>query len=1016
VAAAALAFAATPQGASPQDTPPDVATRQADTAATVTLTEGARSPAYAPDGRLAVSVRGDLWVLPVAGGEALRVTEGASWDRSPSWTHDGGALVFSSDRADGNVDLWRVAVGPVGAAGAPERLTVHPEPDSDPSVGPAGAIVFVRGRFGSADLWVRAPSGDEARLTDEVGAEVEPAISPDGARLAFVRIRDGDRRLRVASLAATELKDERDAGGSLEAAWPTWSPDGNRIVFGVAPGGGFRQAAESPDTGLFVTDGAAGWVQQISPRSGAPAWVPDGGSIAVAAVDAADAGYNGDPDRLGDHAAGDSFTGTTGALWRVRVPSWPGTGEDSIALRAVLPRAVFNADAFDRVWDRVARLYFGDGIHDTTAGGAGGAPGSVEGAPDSDRQGPPGTVGDASSGPLRGEAAAQALRRWESVRAAHRPGALAATSTEQLERALHALLEERPTLRPELEGRAGVSSAHPLASAAGAEILAAGGNVVDAAIAVSFALGVVEPDASGMGGYGEMVLWLDGMDEPVAIEFMTRVPEHAGLDNAALDDLPPDGPMLALVPGPVAGMGLAFDRYGSGRVSWSQILEPAIRLADHGFVLDDGFTTTLDREREAFASWESSRKLFFDAEGEPLNAGDTLRNPDLAWTLRELANHGWQAFYTGEPAKRLVEDLRRHGHPVTMHDMARYFAKERAPVVTTYRGHTIYSGPPPVTGGAILAAKLNLLELAPAGSSITGDAAKLHAMIEAWRLQPSTSGRIADPDSWPVDITAFESKDTARARWRCFDPERASREDPCEPRPASSPQRGDSGAAVTVSPADHEAAVGVLGSAAAWWRDDPGEPARATGTTAFAVADAQGNLVAVTQTLGTWGGNFYVTPGLGFLYNDKMRSHGTDPGRYNARIPYARTGTVIAPTLVFRGTGADRRPLLAVGAAGNAWITSAVYQAVVGVIDHDMSPQEVLEMPRFLPSGGGGVSLEAGFAPETIRRLETMGHRFNRISLLGELRMGYGAAVLIGDGRVRVGGDPRRGGGVAVVR
>ena len=327
-------------------------------------------------------------------------------------------------------------------------------------------------------------------------------------------------------------------------------------------------------------------------------------------------------------------------------------------------------------------------------------------------------------------------------------------------------------------------------------------------------------------------------------------------------------------------------------------------------------------------------------------------------------------------------------------DMARYFAKERTPVKATYRGHTIYSGPPPVTGGVVLAAKLNLLELAPRGGAMVQDAAKLHAMIEAWKLQPSTAGRIADPDSWPTDIRPFESKDTARVRWQCFDPARASSPAACERR-AATEQRDDDGT---------EPALGATSS-----EQDDATPRRATGTTAFAVADADGNMVAVTQTLGTWGGNFYVTPGLGFLYNDKMRSHGTDPDRYNARIPYARTGTVIAPTLVFRGTDDDRVPLMAVGAAGNAWITSAVYQSVVGVIDDGLTAQQALELPRFLP-GGGAITIEAGFSPSAIRRLEQMGHRFNRISLDGEVRMGYGAAVVIRDGRVDVGADPRRSG------
>jgi gamma-glutamyltranspeptidase len=916
----------------------------------VLLTEGARSPAYAGDGRLAISLRGDLWLIPPGGGDAIRVTDGPAWDRAPAWSTDGRWLVFASDRADGNLDVWRVAVDARGVAGSPERLTTSAAADDEPSPAAGGDIIFVRGSFASADLWLRRADGSETRLTTEAGAELSPAVDAAGGRVAYIAVRDGTRTLRVARLDGTVLRDDVTLHEGRSAAHPSFSPDGSRIVLTVSG---------RDDAGTFVTDVAGTWLLRASPIAGHATWAPDGAALAIANVDNPDAGYNGDPDRVGDRSAGDVHARAGGTLRRVRVPTWPDSEPDTIPLLARIPHRDYNADAFDRVWTRVARTYF-----DTMAAAR--------------------AAGDG----------ARALAEWTAARERHRPRALAATSQPQLEDALHALLAERPHLRAAREGRAGVSSAHPLATAAGVEILEAGGNVVDAAIAVSFALGVVEPDASGIGGYGEMVLSLETMAEPIAIEFMTRVPEHAGLDNAALDDLPPDGPLLALVPGPVAGMGLAFERYGSGRVTWAQILAPAIRIAEHGFVLDDAFPTTLAREREAFARYESSRTLFFGVDGEPLRAGDTLRNPDLAWTLREIAQDGWRAFYTGAPAERLVNDLRKYGHPITMQDMARYFAKERTPVKTTYRGHTIYSGPPPVTGGVVLAAKLNLLELAPRGGAMVQDAAKLHAMIEAWKLQPSTAGRIADPDSWPTDIRPFESKDTARVRWQCFDPARASSPAACERR-AATEQRDDDGT---------EPALGATSS-----EQDDATPRRATGTTAFAVADADGNMVAVTQTLGTWGGNFYVTPGLGFLYNDKMRSHGTDPDRYNARIPYARTGTVIAPTLVFRGTDDDRVPLMAVGAAGNAWITSAVYQAVVGVIDDGLTAQQALELPRFLP-GGGAITIEAGFSPSAIRRLEQMGHRFNRISLDGEVRMGYGAAVVIRDGRVDVGADPRRSG------
>jgi gamma-glutamyltranspeptidase len=190
-------------------------------------------------------------------------------------------------------------------------------------------------------------------------------------------------------------------------------------------------------------------------------------------------------------------------------------------------------------------------------------------------------------------------------------------------------------------------------------------------------------------------------------------------------------------------------------------------------------------------------------------------------------------------------------------------------------------------------------------------------------------------------------------------------------------------------------------------------------------------VVSVTQTLGTWGGNFYVSPGLGFLYNDKLTSYGTDPNSYGARIPFARHGSTLAPTIVFRGNGSERRPILAVGAAGNQWITSAVYQTLVGVVDFGLGPQQALELPRFIPSGRGAgagtgavtgtsrqltVDIEDGFSPDVIARLRAMGYEFNRISVRGELRMGYGAAVVIGNGVVTAGADPRRAGTAGAIK
>ena len=942
---------------------------------------GVRSPAYSEDGRLAVSIAGSLWVLEPDddGGwaSARQVTFGPAWDRDPAWTPDGTALVFSSDRA-GGIDLWRVELATSGEDAPVVRLTTSREHDLDPHVGPDGAIVFARGLGGDADLWVLGVDGTERRLTEESGAEREPAWSPDGGRIAYVAMRGSASELRVMHV---------DGAGTAaivtgrQARRPVWSPDGARLAYAVT----------GQDGATWVVDADGGSSQTAAAMAGAPAWSPDGQWLLLASLDGGDGGYNGDPDRLGERLAGD-IIGASGGLHRVPAPVPP-----PAAVTVTLPvvddaeaRAGRNVAAYDRVWTRVARLYYGlaDG---------------------------PGL--DAEPGAAEGEG----LAAWRRVGLKHRDGAVRAADDAGVEDAIGAMLAERPVGQGAV-GRAGVSSAHPLASEAGAEILALGGNVVDAAVAVSFALSVVEPDASGIGGYGEMLIHREGMAQPTAIEFSTRLPAGATLDNPVIDALPRSGAAVAIVPGTVAGMELAWRQYGSGDVPWARLVEPAIRLAEDGYPISDGFATTLRRERLRFEGSPGAMALFFP-DGEPLATGDTLRNPDQGWTLRQIAEHGADAFYRGEVARRMAAALGAGGNLMTLEDLANYTAVERRPVHTTYRGNDVFSGPPPITGGVQLAGRLNLLELAEPGTSITQDAATLHALIEAWKLQPGTGGRVGDPDIWPVDLTPFESKDTAAARWRCFDPRQASppgagsREDCGRPDGRTSPERG----------APAASAPGVDGMASspdgAPWQAATTSPeeclmydrdCQGTGTTAFVVADADGNVVSVTQTLGTWGGNFHVTPGLGFLYNDKLRSYGGNPDAVNSRRPGARTTTIITPTIVFRGSGPARRAWFGVGAAGNAWISAAVYQAVAGIVDHGLTAQQALELPRIL-AGGRVMQMEQGFAPSVIRELEAMGHAFQPISLLGELRMGYGAAVLIGDGWVEAAADPRRSGHGAVV-
>lgn len=919
---------------------------------------GARDLAYAPDGRLALSVRGDLWIVS-SDQRWIRVTSGPEWDRHPAWSTDGRSLVFASNRGGaGNFDIWQVALGDSGAARAPMRVLGGREDEDEPTVAGDGRILFVRGRGSAARLWMRERDGSERRLTSGRVAERWPVVSPDGQRVAYVAVSESGRRLVVRSLAATA--EQRGADSTIVSASgierPAWSPNGDRLTYTV---GGIRH-------GLFVVPTDGRYTNLVSTRHAASAWTPDGRRLALVELPDDDVDYNGDPDRVGDRDAHDLLA-EAGGLWMVDAPTPPDAGLAAAPAVAKAPfgnedeRTRHNKAALDELASRMAELYY--------------------------------------SAPSFSSARA----KWQSLVSTYRGRAVAARDDEELRGVLHALLRERPLLREPATGRAAISSAHPVATAAGLEILRKGGNVVDAAAAVSFALGVVEPDASGPGGYGQMLVYRTTMVAPQLIEFMTRVPEEAGLDNASLlqnnGRLPDDGPVLANVPGTVAAMYLAVKKYGSGRIPWADILAPAIRAARDGYVVSEGLATTLATEREHFLKYDASRALFF-RNGQPLQAGDTLHNPDLAWTLEQIAKGGADAFYRGEIARRIVADLRGKGNAMQLSDLSRYFAAEREPVQGSYRGYTLYSSAPPVAGGAQLASTLALLENYKDPKPYTEDAATLHAMLSAWLLVPSSRNRIADPGLWPVTLEPFTNPDTARARWRCFDPAKAL-----------GPEIFRSDSLTCAAPKTAE------GNDA---NDDALHFHHAAGTTAFMVADADGNVVAVTQTLGTWGGNFYVTPGLGFLYNDKLASYGTDPNAYGARLPFARHGSTIAPTIVFRGeAGRKPRPIAAVGAAGNAWITSAVYETLVGIIDQHLGPQQALELPRFLPGfrGPDGFTLEIedGFAPEVMRRLVSLGYRPRLVSLLGELREGYGAALILGNGSVTAGADPRRAGAAGAI-
>jgi gamma-glutamyltranspeptidase len=677
-----------------------------------------------------------------------------------------------------------------------------------------------------------------------------------------------------------------------------------------------------------------------SRHGGVVSWSPDGQSLAIGEIPEPEPSYNGNPQRDRSDPPALFTLGRAYQLWTVPAPRAVDEGGRTVAPPAAPSQAALTR-AFDGVWTTLQRLYY-----------------------------------DSGSG----------SRQWEALRAEYRPRAEHARSQAALEDIVDQMVAQQPLVKPDVvSSRAVVAAAHPLASEAGRDVLANGGNVVDAAIAVSFALGVVEPDASGIGGDGQAVLFLKGMSEPTVIEFKDQTPRAATLDAPGLlrnGRLPVDGPMSVNIPGVVAGLDYLHKKYGSGRVAWADLIGPAVRYAENGFVLDETMPSSIGEGRQSFEKYTASSRIYLP-NGRVPRPGDRFVNRDYGTTLRTIATEGAESFYRGSIARRIAADMQINGGLITEADLAQYRAIERKPVSGRYRGHLVYTGGPPVGAGVSLIEALQILgNYAPRPrATATRDADYWHYAIESWKMRDRIS-RIADPAQWAVDYEMHLQPSHAAELFARIKREGAARFSEDAEEVSGGPER--------------------IGS----------------GTSGFVVADADGNMIAVTQTLSTWGGSFYVTRGLGFLYNNHLRSNRTTPGSYGQLMPWTRSNTANLPILAFRTQDGQPVPTLAVASAGNAWIPASTYSIVTAVVDGGLSMQQAIEAPRFLvtrdPTDGLGngarVEIEDRFPRAILQDLMERGHRFQKIGRKGELRYGYasGAQVDVMRGRVEGGADPRR--------
>jgi gamma-glutamyltranspeptidase / glutathione hydrolase len=534
---------------------------------------------------------------------------------------------------------------------------------------------------------------------------------------------------------------------------------------------------------------------------------------------------------------------------------------------------------------------------------------------------------------------------------------------------------------------AAVTSASPLASDAGLAMLRAGGNAIDAAVATAFALGVVEPQMSGLGGSGALLIWRQAEGAADYLDFYAMQNAASFLAQPAVPAAVSGGEVdmrIVGVPGQVAGLLAAHSRYG--RLSREQVLAPAIRLADDGFAVGQVLAQFIHSDSAKLHRFADARRSMWP-DGRPLQPGALLRNPELAATLRLIAQFGAAGFYEGEVARAIVAAMNAGGHPVSLADLAAYAPEWKRPLCTTYRGRVVLSAPPPQTGAQVLQT-LKLLEphdLRAAGLPTRSPRA-FDILVSALRVAQADNRGNDDPRWVDVPVAGRLSDGFARERQPFVGSGTATVVAPLDPRAFSDAAPAPACAplapwrAASAPPADATTRVGATQTAQA----APAAPAELPGdehgeTTHISVVDAEGNAVALTQTNST---TFGIGARVaGFFLNDSGFRF-TSPGDASAEVVAgtdAASGTArwrtrtstIAPTIVLDGGAV----LLVTGAPGAGRIPTEIVQTMVYVLDYGMDPLHALRMPRIFPAAANTVvQLEHGFTAELLQAIRAMGY------------------------------------------
>ena len=536
-------------------------------------------------------------------------------------------------------------------------------------------------------------------------------------------------------------------------------------------------------------------------------------------------------------------------------------------------------------------------------------------------------------------------------------------------------------------GRKGMVASHnQLSSEIAAEILAKGGNAIDAGAALGFALAVTLPRAGNIGGGGFMLVHVAAENRTIAIDFRETAPAAANQDmyfdtdgNVVLDETYRFSHKSSAVPGSVAGLAHIVEEYGT--MTLAEVLEPAIRMARDGIEVTYDLAADLSRSQRLKSNPAALRK-FYKPGGSNYEVGELWKQPDLAWTLSEIAEHGVDAFYIGSVAKKIVADMEAHNGLITMQDLANYQVLEREPVRGTFRGFDIAAMPAPSSGGTHVIQMLNILENFSLAEMGPESADALHIIAEAMKFSYADRSKyLGDPDFVEVPTEALISKDYARGLAAKISMNRALPSDEIAP-----------------------------GNLAIYESDE---------TTHYSVVDAEGNMVGNTYTLMFSFGSGVVIEGTGILMNNNMgnftlRSDIPDAfglmGSENNLIrPNRRPVSSMSPVMVSR----DGQPILMTGSPGGSKIISANMQMVLNVLEFGMNIADAAVAPRIHHQWKPDVmEIESGISPDTVTRLIDLGHSINfsqRSAGMGSLQ-----TVMREDGMFFGFSDPRRPGAGAI--